>query len=277
MFTASRVATDVMNLAHDGRPSTTRGDGWPPRPSSRASRPRARPRHRHRRPRRPCASAARVGRRSAPISRGMLRRRAPSSARRRETRVPLLAADALALPFRDRTFAAVTSAFLGATSPTSRVASPRCGASPSPAASCHARHHASGDAGLGSHVRLSTSSARPLMGALVAVTAGLHLPARIGRASRVRRPGRRDAPRRSARRALSRLGLGTIALHVGVRRRSPALSRPLRACAACAMLRALVERRHRHAQPDGRPAPGHRPRCLHHRRPTTRQRLGARR
>jgi demethylmenaquinone methyltransferase/2-methoxy-6-polyprenyl-1,4-benzoquinol methylase len=39
-------------------------------------------------------------------------REAASKLRRSGERAPLLAADALALPFRDRTFAAVTSAFL---------------------------------------------------------------------------------------------------------------------------------------------------------------------
>jgi demethylmenaquinone methyltransferase / 2-methoxy-6-polyprenyl-1,4-benzoquinol methylase len=47
----------------------------------------------------------------ADFSEGMLREAAAKLARR-GARVPLLAADALALPFPDRTFAAVTSAFL---------------------------------------------------------------------------------------------------------------------------------------------------------------------
>jgi demethylmenaquinone methyltransferase/2-methoxy-6-polyprenyl-1,4-benzoquinol methylase len=47
----------------------------------------------------------------ADFSEAMLREAARKLARRRE-HVPLLAADALALPFPDRTFAAVTSAFL---------------------------------------------------------------------------------------------------------------------------------------------------------------------
>src|SRR5205823_1481326 len=47
----------------------------------------------------------------ADFSEGMLREAAAKLARR-NARVPLLAADALALPFRDHTFAAVTSAFL---------------------------------------------------------------------------------------------------------------------------------------------------------------------
>src|SRR5207253_8081060 len=46
------------------------------------------------------------------FSEGMLSQARPKLARRRETRVPLLAAAALALPFRDRVFAAVTSAFV---------------------------------------------------------------------------------------------------------------------------------------------------------------------
>jgi len=46
------------------------------------------------------------------FSEGMLHQARPKLARRGETRVPLLAADALALPFRDRVFAAVTSAFV---------------------------------------------------------------------------------------------------------------------------------------------------------------------
>jgi demethylmenaquinone methyltransferase/2-methoxy-6-polyprenyl-1,4-benzoquinol methylase len=48
----------------------------------------------------------------ADFAEGMLREARPKLARRHETRVPLVAADALALPFPDRTFAAVTSAFL---------------------------------------------------------------------------------------------------------------------------------------------------------------------
>ena len=47
----------------------------------------------------------------ADFAEAMLREAAPKVARAGE-RVPLLAADALTLPFRDRTFAAVTSAFL---------------------------------------------------------------------------------------------------------------------------------------------------------------------
>ena len=47
----------------------------------------------------------------ADFSEAMLRE-AASKLGRRDARVPLLAADALTLPFRDRTFAAVTSAFL---------------------------------------------------------------------------------------------------------------------------------------------------------------------
>jgi demethylmenaquinone methyltransferase / 2-methoxy-6-polyprenyl-1,4-benzoquinol methylase len=48
----------------------------------------------------------------ADFSEGMLREAAAKLARRGQARMPLLAADALALPFRDHTFAAVTSAFL---------------------------------------------------------------------------------------------------------------------------------------------------------------------
>jgi demethylmenaquinone methyltransferase/2-methoxy-6-polyprenyl-1,4-benzoquinol methylase len=48
----------------------------------------------------------------ADFSEGMLREAAAKLARRDERGVHLVAADALALPFRDRTFAAVTSAFL---------------------------------------------------------------------------------------------------------------------------------------------------------------------
>jgi demethylmenaquinone methyltransferase / 2-methoxy-6-polyprenyl-1,4-benzoquinol methylase len=48
----------------------------------------------------------------ADFSEGMLREAAAKLRRRGERRVALVAADALALPFRDRTFAAVTSAFL---------------------------------------------------------------------------------------------------------------------------------------------------------------------
>ena len=48
----------------------------------------------------------------ADFAEAMLQRARSKLARRGATRVPLLAADALALPFRDRAFAAVTSAFL---------------------------------------------------------------------------------------------------------------------------------------------------------------------
>ena len=48
----------------------------------------------------------------ADFSEGMLREAAAKLGRRHQRRMPLVAADALALPFRDRTFAAVTSAFL---------------------------------------------------------------------------------------------------------------------------------------------------------------------
>jgi demethylmenaquinone methyltransferase / 2-methoxy-6-polyprenyl-1,4-benzoquinol methylase len=48
----------------------------------------------------------------ADFSEAMLRQARPKLVRRDERRVPLVAGDALALPFRDRTFAAVTSAFL---------------------------------------------------------------------------------------------------------------------------------------------------------------------
>jgi len=49
---------------------------------------------------------------AADFSEAMLHEARPKLARRGERRVRLLAGDALALPFRDRTFAAVTSAFL---------------------------------------------------------------------------------------------------------------------------------------------------------------------
>jgi demethylmenaquinone methyltransferase/2-methoxy-6-polyprenyl-1,4-benzoquinol methylase len=48
----------------------------------------------------------------ADFSEGMLREAAAKLVRRGQARMPLLAADALALPFRDHAFAAVTSAFL---------------------------------------------------------------------------------------------------------------------------------------------------------------------
>jgi demethylmenaquinone methyltransferase/2-methoxy-6-polyprenyl-1,4-benzoquinol methylase len=48
----------------------------------------------------------------ADFSEAMLREAAAKLARRGERRIALVAADALALPFADRTFAAVTSAFL---------------------------------------------------------------------------------------------------------------------------------------------------------------------
>jgi demethylmenaquinone methyltransferase/2-methoxy-6-polyprenyl-1,4-benzoquinol methylase len=48
----------------------------------------------------------------ADFAEAMLRAAQPKLAARGERRVPLLAADALALPFADKTFACVTSAFL---------------------------------------------------------------------------------------------------------------------------------------------------------------------
>jgi demethylmenaquinone methyltransferase/2-methoxy-6-polyprenyl-1,4-benzoquinol methylase len=48
----------------------------------------------------------------ADFAEAMLRQAAPKLAARGERRVPLLVADALALPFADKTFACVTSAFL---------------------------------------------------------------------------------------------------------------------------------------------------------------------
>jgi demethylmenaquinone methyltransferase/2-methoxy-6-polyprenyl-1,4-benzoquinol methylase len=63
------------------------------------------------------ALAVRAVRPTAPVigadfSEGMLHHARPKLAARGERRVPLLAADALTLPFRDGTFAAVSSAFL---------------------------------------------------------------------------------------------------------------------------------------------------------------------
>ena len=155
----------------------------------------------------------------ADFSEGMLHEARTKLARRRETRVPLLAADALALPFRDRTFAAVASAFLvrnlvdlaPGLAEMWRVAMPG-----------------------GLVVTLDITRPRvpgwdrvfgfyfqrvvPLLGGLVAGdrAAYTYLPESVERFASP--PGLAEAMRRAGLRDVSyrRVGLGTIALHVGV-------------------------------------------------------------
>jgi demethylmenaquinone methyltransferase / 2-methoxy-6-polyprenyl-1,4-benzoquinol methylase len=156
---------------------------------------------------------------AADFSEGMLRQARPKLARRGESRVPLLAADALTLPFRDRTFAAVTSAFLlrNLVDLARGLAEMRRVTMPG-----------------GLVVALEITRPRvpgwdrvfgfyfhrvvPAVGALVARdrAAYTYLPDSVDRfvspqglADRMRRVGLRDVRYR-------RLGLGTIALHVGV-------------------------------------------------------------
>ena len=155
----------------------------------------------------------------ADFSEGMLRQARAKLARRRETRVCLLAADALTLPFRDRTFAAVTSAFLvrNLTELARGLAEMRRVAMPG-----------------GLVITLDITRPRvpgwdrvfglyfhrivPLMGALVAGdrAAYTYLPESVERFASP--PGMAEAMRRAGLRDVRyrRFGFGTIALHVGV-------------------------------------------------------------
>ena len=155
----------------------------------------------------------------ADFSEAMLREARSKLARRRQTRVRLLAADALALPFRDRTFAAVTSAFLvrnladlargldemrrvampGGLVVTLDITRPRV---------------PGWDRIFGFYFRRIV----PLVGALVAGdrAAYTYLPESVERFASP--PGLADAMRRAGLHDVRyrRVGLGTIALHVGV-------------------------------------------------------------
>jgi len=163
-----------------------------------------------------CPASTVVG---ADFSEAMLREARSKLARRREARVRLLAADALALPFRDRTFAAVTSAFLvrnladlargldemrrvampGGLVVTLDITRPRV---------------PGWDRIFGFYFRRIV----PLVGALVAGdrAAYTYLPESVERFASP--PGLADAMRRAGLRDVRyrRVGLGTIALHVGV-------------------------------------------------------------
>jgi demethylmenaquinone methyltransferase/2-methoxy-6-polyprenyl-1,4-benzoquinol methylase len=155
----------------------------------------------------------------ADFSEAMLHQARPKLARRGEARVPLLAADALALPFRDRTFAAVISAFLvrNLSDLARGLAEMRRVAMPG-----------------GLVVTLDITRPRvpgwdrmfgfyfqrivPLLGALVAGdrAAYTYLPESVERFASP--PGLADAMRRAGLRDVRyrRVGLGTIALHVGL-------------------------------------------------------------
>ena len=155
----------------------------------------------------------------ADFSLGMLREARAKLAARRARRVPLLAADALALPFRDGAFACVMSAFLlrnledleRGLAEMRRVTRPGgCVITLDivrPALS-----------GWGALVDLYFHRVVPALGALVAGDrhAYTYLPQSVARfvtpaelGALMERVGLRDVSRRS-------LGLGTIALHVGV-------------------------------------------------------------
>jgi demethylmenaquinone methyltransferase / 2-methoxy-6-polyprenyl-1,4-benzoquinol methylase len=155
----------------------------------------------------------------ADFSEGMLRHARSKLARRRETRVPLLAADALALPFRDRTFAAVVSAFLvrNLADLTRGLSEMRRVAIPGGLVVTLdiTRPRVPGwDRVFGFYFRRIV----PLMGALVAGdrSAYTYLPESVERFASP--PGLADAMRRAGLRDVRyrRVGLGTIALHVGV-------------------------------------------------------------
>jgi demethylmenaquinone methyltransferase/2-methoxy-6-polyprenyl-1,4-benzoquinol methylase len=155
----------------------------------------------------------------ADFSEAMLEQARVKLVRRDEARVPLLAADALALPFRDRTFAAVTSAFLvrnlvdlarglaemrrvtmaGGLVVTLDITRPRV---------------PGWDRVFGFYFQRIV----PAIGALVAGdrAAYTYLPESVERFASP--PGLADAMRRAGLRDVHyrRVGLGTIALHVGV-------------------------------------------------------------
>lgn len=153
------------------------------------------------------------------FSEAMLREARPKLARRRETRVSLLAGDALALPFRDRTFAAVTSAFLvrNLTDLARGLAEMRRVAMPGGLVitlDITRPRMPAWDRAFGLYFERIV----PLLGALVAGdrAAYTYLPTSVARfaspaglAEAMRRAGLRDVRYR-------RVGLGTIALHVGV-------------------------------------------------------------
>jgi demethylmenaquinone methyltransferase/2-methoxy-6-polyprenyl-1,4-benzoquinol methylase len=156
---------------------------------------------------------------AADFSEAMLHQARAKLARRREPGVRLLAADALALPFRDRTFAAVISAFLvrnlvdlargftemrrvtipGGLVITLDITRPRV---------------PGWDRVFGFYFHRIV----PALGALVAGdrAAYTYLPDSVARFASP--PGLADAMRRSGLRDVRyrRIGLGTIALHVGV-------------------------------------------------------------
>ena len=155
----------------------------------------------------------------ADFSEAMLQHARGKLARRGATRMPLLAADALALPFRDRAFAAVTSAFL-----VRNLADLARGLAE--------MRRVTKPGGLVVTLDITRPSVRgwdrvfavyfqrivPLVGALVAGdrAAYTYLPESVGRftspaglADAMRRAGLRDVHYR-------RVGLGTIAIHVGV-------------------------------------------------------------
>jgi demethylmenaquinone methyltransferase/2-methoxy-6-polyprenyl-1,4-benzoquinol methylase len=155
----------------------------------------------------------------ADFSEGMLAEARAKLARRAERRVPLLAADALALPFRDGTFAAVTSAFLlrnladlGRGLREMRRVTRRGGVVAALEITRPAIPGWDWLFGLYFH-RLV-----PAVGALVARdrAAYTYLPRSVDRF--VSPHGLAEAMRRSGLREVRyrRLGLGTIALHVGV-------------------------------------------------------------
>ena len=155
----------------------------------------------------------------ADFSEAMLREARAKLARRGERRVPLVAADALALPFRDRTFAAVSSAFLvrNLVDLARGLAEMRRVVMPG-----------------GLVVTLDITRPRvpgwdrifgfyfarivPVIGALVAGdrAAYTYLPESVERFASP--PGLADAMRRAGLRDVHyrRVGLGTIAVHVGV-------------------------------------------------------------
>ena len=163
-----------------------------------------------------CPASTVVG---ADFSEAMLREARSKLARRREARVRLLAADALTLPFHDRTFAAVTSAFLvrNLADLARGLAEMRRVAVPGGLVVTLdiTRPRVPGwDRIFGFYFRRIV----PLIGALVAGdrAAYTYLPESVERFASP--PGLADAMRRAGLRDVRyrRVGLGTIALHVGV-------------------------------------------------------------